>query len=327
MNTKEIRLQARRYSRVDTNGIPDSHVNDLLNDAIKQFAKDIHGFPAEDYLDVTPIFDTRKSFALRFTITGGTNALAVVDVSVTGTDRTDVAGTQVATDLQATLRTAIGGGANATVTWSTTTWKFTIDTIDGTRIQIDPPTGITYIDASMLILGESGIDETEAEASYTGQIPEGCCGAVALPSDICKVTYVEWDKNPLVEVAGDMMFSPQLAGIPLWYYVRGKVLRISPTPTYRELLHVAYKNYPAAITSFDTGLPAIVTSEVYKGLVYWMASEMLLEEFDKDRAATYYGKYWRERNKYVIDYSNQQTEMRTRRPEPLFYRVDTTVIP
>ena len=322
MTTSEIREQARRMSRVDTNGIPDSHVNDLINDAMEQLAKDVYGFPAEDYLTVTPKFDTRKNYALKVTITGGTNALAETDVEITGTNRTDTAGATVATDLQTRARADVGSGANLTVSWDSNAWAFTFNTIDGTRLQIDSPASNVYIDACPLLFGESGIDETEAAASYTGGFPEDCTVEVDMPSDFQNIEYVEWDDIPLTRMPGKWAFSPETSGTPTHYYVRGKKLRLWPVPTEQKKLHVVYKEYPTAITSFDTQMPSTVPSECHKAIAYWVAHEMLGEEFQEDKADRYYGKYWRERNKYVVNYANQQTKMDEEAPEALWFRVD-----
>jgi hypothetical protein len=249
--TKAISL-ARRKARTTEFQASDSDVVDALNEGQKQFAKDGYGLIKEDYIALTPVFDTRTNFAIRVTITGGTNALAATDVAITGTNRDDTTGTIVAADLQGALRTAIGVGANLTVVWSTTAWTFTIDTIDGTRIQLTSPSGITYVDAMGLLFNVSTVDETEATASYTSGIPEDVAVEADLPSDYLQMSGpVEWNGTPLKPAPFDVFASPGGASsTPLYYGVRGKKIRLSPSPNEQGMLHLWYEYLP---TSFAAG--------------------------------------------------------------------------
>jgi hypothetical protein len=214
-----------------------------MQDALDEFATDVGGFPTESYLSIAAKFDTKTNFAIRVTITGGTNALAATDVALTTTARTGTTGTIVASDFQATLRTAIGGGANATVTW--TNFKFTVDTIDGTAITFAAPTTVTNVDARNL-LGLSGTT-TEAAADVDGVFPVDCTMESTLPTDAIKVEHVEWNQNELSPLPRGYLVSPQASGTPRYYNMRGREIRLRPSPTKQELFHIEYKGSPDEI--------------------------------------------------------------------------------
>lgn len=238
----DARTQARRYARVSSTQSSDAQLNKLMQDSIDEFATDVDGFPMEEYLSIGAKFDTKTNFAIRITITGGTNALAATDVALTTTARTGTTGTIVASDFQATLRTAIGGGANATVVWAN--FAFTVDTIDGTAITFAAPTTVTNVDARDL-LGLDGTT-TEAGADVTGAFPQDCTMEATIPSAALTVEQVEWDQNKLMELPRGYFISPEVSGSPAYYNVRGREIRVLPSPTTQELFHIEYRGAPTA---------------------------------------------------------------------------------
>ena len=244
--------RVRRYTRTDSTGKTDAEITDSLNEGMWQFSQDVHGLTKEGYLTLAPLFDTETNFAIRLTITGGTDAMAATDVALTGTARENASGTTVAADLQATIRTACGT-ANPTVTWSTTTWKFTLTTsANTTSVTIGSPSGITYINACSLL----GFNEdTTTGYTVSDNIPDDCTVETALPSDYLQlVPPVEWDSNPLTLAPFDLFASPQASGTPTYYAVRNKRIRISPTPSSQKLFHIWYKYLPTEFTQGYQGV-------------------------------------------------------------------------
>ena len=90
--------KVRSRSRTDEDFFDDSEVQELLNEGLDEFAKDIHGLRKETFLALSQLFDTATTFAIRLTVTGGTNALAAVDIVITDTARSNVSGATVADD-------------------------------------------------------------------------------------------------------------------------------------------------------------------------------------------------------------------------------------
>jgi hypothetical protein len=238
--------ETRKKSRTDENGYNNLEVVEYINEGQKEFAKAVHGLTKEDYITITPLFDLQTQFAIRITIVGGTNEIEATDVAVCTTDAMDQTGTQVATALQATLRSAIGVGANLTVSWSTTAWKFTIDGIDCTSITFAAPSGITYASALDLLGLEAG---TTTDTSVTGNIPEDCTVESALPSDFKRVvSNPEWDGNPLLNTGMSTVISPETSGVPIMYYIRNKNIRLYPPPYKQGILHIFYEYIPTSFT-------------------------------------------------------------------------------
>lgn len=235
--------ETRKKSRTDENGCTNLEIVSYINEGQKEFAKTVHGLSKEDYVTITPLFDIQTQFAVRITIVGGTNEIEATDVALCTEDATDQTGTQVATALQATLRTAIGVGADLTVAWSTTEWTFTIDGIDCTSITLAAPSGITYASALDLL---GFVAETTTDTSVTGNIPEDCTVESSLPTDFLRIlSDPEWDGNALAESNLSTVISPETSGIPTMYYIRNKKIRLYPPPFKQGILHLFYEYIPS----------------------------------------------------------------------------------
>jgi hypothetical protein len=299
----------RELSRTSSDGYSDTRVMEIINQAMNTFAIDTcsAGLKKEDYLTITPRFNTETNFAIRVTITGGTNALAVTDVAITTTARTDISGTTVASDLQATLRTAIGGGANLTVIWSTTSWTFTIDTINGTAITIASPSGKTYVDATELILGGA----STGTQTLTSNFPQDCTIETPLPDDFLSIIAVEWDDEHLKPAPHDHFTSPESFGTPEYYNIQEKKIYLSPVPDRQESFHIWYKYQPAvftdASTQATTELP--IDAAYQMAIVFWASSfiaECNHEAKESDRCLS---RYEYLKNKYNIIQANNNPKM------------------
>ena len=306
MTIADARKQARRYSRTSSTQATDSEVDNLIQDAIDEMANDVGGFPVEAYLSIAAKFTTKTNFAIRVTITGGTNALAATDVVVTGTARTETTGTIAAADFQTTLRTAIGGGANATVTW--TDFYFTVDTIDGTAITFEAPTTTTYADARDLF-GLTGTT-TEANADHTGSFPQDCTMEASLPSDAITVERMEWDYDPIKELPREYALSPESKGTPRNYVIRGRDIRLVPSPTTQGIWYVEYRGTPTAV-DFDTdvSLPTAIPGTYQQAIPHLVASKLLEEQWQHKEANFEYAKYHDLVRKYKTDYFNRNTQV------------------
>lgn len=313
LDTSKIRDRARRYARITSSGIPDNHVNDLINEGIKQFAMDVYGLPTENYIDLAAKFDLRSNMALNLEIIGGTDALSATDITI-GQSRDDTNGSQVATDLQTAIQAA--GASNTTVAWDKYYLKISAPS-NTTSIEVDEPTDSHYIDGTELWFGKAS---KETDTTWTGNFPPDCTMEASMPSDFFKIEYVEWDRRTLDPQPRPMFLSPGLTGTPMYYNVRGRKIKLYPVPTVQALFYIEYKEIPEEMTTFETAMPANIPNEFHNAIAYWVASELLKENHEDAQAIKRYADYWRMRNKYLVNYHNQITET-SRRRQGLTYDV------
>lgn len=237
--------KVRSRSRTDADFFANSEIQDLLNEGLDEFAKDVHGLRKETFLALSPLFDTATHFAIRLTVVGGANVLVATDIVITAAAASNITGTAVATALQIAIRAA--GCASLTVAWSTTAWTFTIDAIDSTSITIGAPSSILYADATPLLFNTSG---TQTGTTWTGNIPRDVNLEIALPEDFLELLEPpEWNGAPLTPATWDLFTSPQSSGTPNCYYVYQKRLRISPVPTSQGMLRLWYRYLPAQFST------------------------------------------------------------------------------
>jgi hypothetical protein len=301
MTEDECIAQARILSRVTVSGLNAANALIWVNEAQKQFAKDVHGLVKETYLALSPSFDIYTHMAINISIEGSrNNDITATDVVICAANANDQTGAQVATALQVALRAAIGLGADLTVLWSTTTWKFTIDAIDSTSITIAAPTAIIYASALDLLGLPAG--ETE-DISVTGNIPEDCNVGIDLPDDFLAIIgKPEWDGNPLYPAPWGYFASPQSVGTPTRYGIQGKKMRISPSPISQKLLHLWYKYIPEEI---EDGEDIAVDDNWNIAIVFYTGFLMATGNFElKDVAAHLYGLYRQEVIRHIQYFAN-----------------------
>ena len=294
--------QARRYARVSSTQASDSQVQLLMQDAIDELANDVDGFPTEAYLSIAAKFDVPVNYAIRITIAGTGDTLAATDVLVSASALTGATGTAVATAFTTAINTATGG-AGATVTWAN--FYFTVAVTSATSITFAAPTTTTYVDARNLL----GLSGTTAAASVTGVFPQDCTMEATIPSTAFKIERVEWDGHPLYELPASYFMSPESQGDPQYYRVRGREIRLSPSPTRQESFHIEYRGAPAALSfGVDTNLPTEIPGTFQQAIPHLVASK-LLEETQEKMSDKEYMKYLQLVNKYKSDYGNRNTQV------------------
>jgi hypothetical protein len=305
----------KRLARADSGYLTETDTDDVarryINTGVEEFVKAAHGPTKEDYIDITPEFDTRTTWYIRLTITAGTNAIVATDVAVTTTNRDNVSGTTVASDLQTTIRAALGGGgASLTVVWSTTTWRFTIDSIDGTDIKIEAPSGITFIDATQSLFGRTGASGAQ---TWVSNFPEDCTIVADLPSDFYKINFAEWDKRRLYQIPFAFFMSPGThSNLVDYYAIEGKRIYISPSASERKLFKLRYEYFPASITldgTADATTSCPLSHEDHMAVVYYATGMVLDETFESDESNRMLQRFNDQASKYRIKEANQNTKM------------------
>lgn len=249
MTLTRLRDQARRWSRVHTTWtsgdgvINDAHLNELIQIAIDQMAIDVHGFSMEEYPALSAEFTTRTHMGFHLLVedVDGTD-LVDADIVLTDTNRDQVSGATVASDLQTQIRAASGALGTETVTW--TSFYFTFDLKQGTTFTFSAPDSDTTDDVRDML----GLEGSSTSGTVvTGAFPEDCTVTAALPSDCLTMERVEWDGRGLSQISREWVQSPEASGDPNFYHVRGRQLYLIPSPSRQETLHVWYKGKAADI--------------------------------------------------------------------------------
>lgn len=326
MVLSEAITKVRERSRTVSSALNDTRIMEALNEGMKAFANAVcnTGLHKDEYLTVAPKFTTRTNFAIRITITGGTNALVETDVAITGTDRDDVSGTTVASDLQTALQTAVGVGASITVAWSATNWTFTIDSIDGTAIKIESPTGKTYVDATSIVLGGTS---TGTQTLVSG-FPVDCTVKISLPSDYLSMDRVEWDNNEVIHATFDFFTSPQNYGDPVFYGIKNKEIFLSPVPSRQKSLKIWYKYQPTVFTdaSAQTNTELPIESNYQMAIVYWAAAYVAESNFEDKIADRNLAMYEHKKNEYIITKANENPRIFTEKRERIGFGIDWSTL-
>lgn len=301
----------KRLARADSAYLTETDTDDIarryVNMGVEEFVKKAHGPSKEDYIDVTPIFDTRTTWAIRLTVTGGTNALTATDIAITATDANDTTGTAVATALQTAIQAA--GSAATTVTWSTTAWTFTIDASDSTSITITAPTTTTYIDATEMLFGQTG---TQTGTTWTSGFPVDCTVRGDLPTDFYEIENVEWDGHQLYPAPFELFMSPDTSSDWVDFYaIRDKYIYLAPAPNDRKLLKVRYRYFPASITltgSSDTTECALA-DEFHMAPVHYAVGMVLKETFEFEESDKAFQAFFDQVSEYRRNQANQNVKL------------------
>lgn len=319
MTLAEVITRARRLARTDTNAAADSILTDMVEDAVRQFSRDVHGFPYEEYLLAKATFDTNTDYRLRLYIVGGTNALATTDVAITATARTDASGDTVAGDLETAVNAAIATG-DVSISFKNFYFEFdTTNSTQSTSITVSAPDDEDYLDARDL-LGLSGSLDEDSTGTFTGDFPEDCTRRQTLSRTPISIGQVAWDNHPLSQAPADMFVQPQSKGDPGWYYQEGDDIIIMPSPTSQKTLYVRYKGIAdASAVSDDATMPTEIPTDYHIALCYWVAAELLIESFEDDLASMRRAKYEDKVREYLVAYNNQNTAMMPRRVQRLWY--------
>jgi len=303
MTLAQTTLRVRRLARATVSGSSDTVIMDAINDGQREFAKEAHGLIKENYLTLAPRFDTQTNFAIRLTVTGGTDEMAAADVAITGTARENTDGDTVAEDLQTTIRAA--GAATTTVTWSTTTWTFTITApADTTSITLAAPSGITYVNALNLL---GLIAQTTTGYTINDNIPRDCAVETALPSDyLSLIPPVEWDGNELDPAPFSMFASPEVSGVPHYYGVRNDCIRLYPSPTSQKMFHIWYKYAPTAFTDAagDADTELYIPTHYHMAVAYYAASIIAEESHEMKVSDRYLARFFKFVSRYVTAKAN-----------------------
>ena len=230
----------------------------------------VGGFRREQYLTLAARFDTETNFAVRVTITGGTqNDMPATDVAITAHQRVDTTGTQVASDFQTALQD-LAAITTATVVYSTTTYKFTVDGKDATDIKFEAPSGSNYVDATSLL----GLSGSSGASTFVSGIPEDCFVETDLSRSWETIDRVEWDQYPLIRGAWDSAMSVQQQGDPAFFAVSDNMrIRVWPSPNSQKLFHVNGRGKPDDITSDITFIP----DQYHNALAHYAAWNILEE--------------------------------------------------
>jgi hypothetical protein len=126
----------------------------------------------------------------------------------------------------------------------------------------------------------------------------------------------------------DIFMSPQMTGNPEYYASKNKNIWLNPVPDEQKLLHIYYRSLPtdfgvASVTgSGSMSASSSLDSEVQMAPVYYAASQLAEQNFEKDVADRMYVRYHKMVLEYKQNFHNQNPQMFTNPPvSRLWYKV------
>lgn len=299
---------AKRRARVSSNSLTESNTDDVvrqyINDGVQEFCRRLGGVPKEEYLTVTPKFDLRTNFAIRFTITSGANALAATDLVLCTASHVDVSGGTVASAINAQISNVLG--LSVTLSWDSASWLFTLrdNASAATAIEVDEPARKTYVDATLDIFGKTG---TANATTFEGTLPVDCTVETSLPSDFLQIEHVEWDGRPIGPAPYDLFVSPNGSGDPSWYAIKNKQIRLAPCPSQQKKLLIRYKAMPADLDTdgTDDAVECPLPTPYHMLPVYWAEAMLLQEQHEHEKARSALALFAKGCGDYKARESNQ----------------------
>ena len=308
MTLEEMVGHVRRYSRTTES----SHSNDVvighINDGQREFAKEGAGIWKENYLSLSPMFDVKDNFYFKVTLA---TASASFPINASSSAFLDITGASVAAFMASSLQ---GTWVAASATWSSASWLFTITIPGEANIAISSPLGTTYIDATDMLFGGGG---SQADSAWVGSFPEDCTVRASLPTGYYAMAHVEWDKSTLTPAPFDIFMSPEMTGDPEWYDIKNKNIWLYPVPDEQKLLHVYYRSLPTDFGAFSaTGSGSFSASssldaEVQMAPVFYAASQLAEQNFEKEVADRMYARYRKMVTDYKQNFHNANPQMFT----------------
>lgn len=282
-----------------TANVSDATVQSWINEAQRQFAKDVDGFESEYYLALLPNFDLNPNSAFTLVVDGNTYS----DIVFTS-NQCNKSGTDTASALQTAIRAKDAALSSATVTWSATTKKFTITT--GSSITISSPSS-TYHDFGAVAFGLKTAtspfvgDEVSCVGTYI------CTVEATLPSDYLQIYSVDYAGTVLPQDQSRRFEETALTGTPVSYAVRGRQIRLFPTPTDSGLVHIRYKAIPADMT---TGSDiSTVPTHYHSALYYFAAAKLAESNFELEIADRHLRNYYTDVRRYTQEVANDNSKI------------------
>lgn len=328
MTLTTLRSRVRRYARETTEGVTDTEIDETINDAHVQFALDVYGLQYFEHIQIEAYFTTETNFAINLLVYDTSlSAIIDTDMVITDTARTRCSGATMRGDLSNAINGALSGtvGSGITLTWAR--YDLTLVIPNAGQIDIsEPDDSVTYVDASRLLFGgtQSSTDTTSNVGSCTleGDFPMDCTWEQALPSDFGTIGMVEWAGREVEPAPRSLTRRPEhYSTRPSWYDIREDKLYLVPSPSEQEELRIEYNRVPSR-TYLTSAISPIVPERFQMGIVYLASSELLYSRHEPEMAGMFYGKYWQERNKYIIEKKHATTATKPRGPsyQPLDVR-------
>lgn len=290
MNRGDLRDRARMIGRIPEN-VADSVLDGYLNEANRIFQNDTKLLDKTVTFNVHARFSMSTSEVFNLTVTGVASAADVV----LATAQTDVTGAALATALQAVIQGTGVGASNTTMSFSSSTRKFTIEASaesSATSVVISYPASASYYDKSYELFGGTG---SASGTTYTGAAAPFCTSEYVLPSDFLEVREIiynhDYDKPLEPEI---YIGRSDSTGTPKYYSISvhgsSKYIRFTPQPTtIGKTFAMSYYYRPSDIT---TGSASDSSSYNYPAeydmaLVYYTIYLFKLSEVEESKAIGY----------------------------------------
>ena len=319
---EDMIIHAREFSRTTESSKSHTAVGNYINEGQRQFCMESGGMWKENYLTLSPLFDVKDNFYFKVILA---TASASFPINASASNYMDVGGASVAVMMASSIQ---GTWVAATCGWDTTAWKFYIEIPGESSIAVGSPEGITYIDVIDTYFGGG---KTVASATWLSSFPEDCTVRASLPTGYYAMEHAEWDRVSLIPAPFDIFMSPQRTGNPEYYAIKNKDIYLSPVPDEQKLLHIYYRSLPtdfgaASVTgSGSMSASSSLDAEVQMAPVFYAASLLAEQNFEKEVADRMYSRYKKITLDYKQNFHNQNPQMFTNPPvNRLWYKVNIT---
>lgn len=238
-----------------------------------------------------------------------TGAASATDVAVTATNRANVTGAQIATDLEDAVQ-AVGGLGATTVKFRTSggnLWKFAFDTTvndpPGTDVIIEAPEREDLTDATKVLFNKTGSSGT---AYWVSNLPQDTFVETDLPAGFLTATDVEWDGQRLTEAPWEMFISPETRGDPIYYATKNKKIRLFPVPSEQKMFQVWYKGTETdlAVNGSADSTECPLPSEAHMAPTFYATAMLLGEKHEYEKVNRHMGSFFRMAREYRLRESN-----------------------
>jgi len=246
----ELRTRVEEEGRVGQN-VDDSTLDGYLNKANKAFQRKARWLWRVVTLVIRDYFSMSTSSA--FNLTVGSGVLAATDIKPSA-DQADVSGATLASALQSAIQ-ACSGGSAITVSFSTSTRKFTLDGSGASAASwtVTYPASRDYYDARYMLFGTQ---DSASGATFVGNAAPYCTSKLRLPSDFIEVMEAVYDHKYGSPLKPEIYpgRNKSTGGTPKYYSLQPKddyvYMRLTPQPTtIGKTVELAYFYDPVDIAT------------------------------------------------------------------------------
>ena len=302
---------AERISRsagANTMSTTSDATKQYINEGVREFAKKVHGIATSSFLTLSPKFDIGTDFAVKFTLGGNVNKYGSTDIPMVSSAINNATPTTFMGHFVSNVNAAMGS-MTISMSWSPSTWIFQVfGPASATSMAIAAPTGVGYTDGVPSMFGGN---QTGIGTSIDGDMPQDCNVETSLPTGFLVVQSVYYGTHRVYNAPFDVFLRPMAFGVPQYFGIRNKVIRLYPSPDQQDFFKIDYSCLPAdlAVDGSSDSTTCPLPEETHMAPVYYAAASLLEESHEFDKASYFQGKFMYMANDYKMRESNNNPSL------------------